>query len=251
MVRKLSQSYDRQSALRRWLRPKIKAARQREALWVHLLDLARLTPTAEGRAVLWTRLVHRNAVHQTSPYTREDRYPRLFDAAAALAPRAARILSFGCSTGEELLALRRRFPGAEIVGAEINPRSRRVAQARIGQDDRIKVISPKRVTGTFDIAFALAVLQREPHKIAEMGVEDLTPFYDYQRFDATVRQLADSIRPGGLLVVTNAQYRIEDSSVANQFEPLAVPSSKQSLMFGADGRRLADPSARTIFRKRH
>ena len=93
---------------------------------MRLFDTVRLVPSAEGRARLWTRILHGSRVHQTSPDTSEDRYPVLFDLASKLAPDAERILSFGCSTGEELQAIRRRFPDAEIVGAEINPRSRKI-----------------------------------------------------------------------------------------------------------------------------
>jgi SAM-dependent methyltransferase len=237
------------NALHEWLKSRIKAARKRRAPWVHLLDLFRSAISRDGRAVLWTRFIHRASVHQTSPYTREDRYPRLFDAAARLAPGAGRILSFGCSTGEELLALRRRFPGADIVGAEINPRSRRVARARVRHDDRIAVVNSREVTGVFDLVFALAVLQREPHKIADIGVEDLTPFYSFKQFDAAVRELAEWLRPGALLVVAKAQYRIEDSSVADQLEAIPHSTSAHWLVFGRDGRRLTDTPASTIFRK--
>src|SRR3954466_5687580 len=101
------------------LSPIIKAARLRRALWVRAIDAAALLRTAEGRARLWTRLAHPPGLHQTAPYTWLNRYPVLFDLAAELAPNARRILSFGCSVGEELVSLRSRFANAEIVGAEI------------------------------------------------------------------------------------------------------------------------------------
>jgi tRNA G46 methylase TrmB len=58
--------------------------------------------------------------HQLVDWTAPDRYPEIFAAAAAAAPDARRILSFGCSTGEECVSLAQYFPKAEIVGAEIN-----------------------------------------------------------------------------------------------------------------------------------
>src|SRR5436309_512742 len=164
------------------IRRRVKAGRKGGALWVRAADVLRLMPTAEGRARLWTRFAHAGEVHQTSPDTAEERYPELFDLAASLRPDAARILSFGCSTGEELIALRRRFSEAEIVGAEINPRSRRIARRRVQLDRRISLVPPQAIDGTFDAIFALAVLQREPHKIAEMHVENLSGFYPFPRF---------------------------------------------------------------------
>lgn len=216
---------------------------------MRLLDLTRLLLTAERRSLLWTRLVHGGEVHQTTPYTCEDRYPELFDLAARVAPDARRILSFGCSTGEELVALRRRFPEAEIVGSEINSRSRRIARRRVEEDPRTLVVKHDAVSGMFDVIFALAVLQREPHKIAEMEVVDLSPHYPHQRFDAAACDLARMLKPGGLLCVANAHYRIEDSSVAGQFEPTAESPVMEGPIFGPDGRRLDGATGRTVFRK--
>ncbi len=232
------------------LRARIKAGRARGALWVRVLDLVRHMPTAEGRALLWTRVAHAREVHQTTPYTCEERYPDLFDLAAALAPNATRILSFGCSTGEELDALRRRFPKAEIVGAEINPRSRGIAARRVARDPSTTVVPPDAVQGSFDAIFALAVFQKEPHKIAEMGVEDLSAHYPFERFDAAVRVLAGALRPGGFFCVSNAHYRFEDSTVAAQFEPVSTSPLIDRAVYAPNGRLIDSPVAYTMFRKR-
>jgi SAM-dependent methyltransferase len=200
--------------------------------------------------MLWTRVAHRDEVHQTTPFTCEERYPALFDLAATLAPDATRILSFGCSTGEELAALRRRFPRAEIVGAEINPRSRRIAARRVASDPDAVVVRPHAVQGSFDAIFALAVLQREPHKVAEMGVEDLSAYYPFYRFDAAVRALATALRPDGLFCVTNAHYRVEDSTVAAQFEPVSTSPLMDRAVYAPNGRLIDSPHAYTMFRKR-
>lgn len=232
------------------IRSTIKAGRRRGALWVRILDFARLAATGEGRGALWTRYAHRREVHQTTPYTHADRYPRLFDLAASLAPNARRILSFGCSTGEELLALRERFPGPEIVGAEINPRSRWIARRRVAHDARIVVVHPRCIDGIFDCVFALAVLQRQPHKVAEIGLENLSDHYPFSRFDSAVTGLVARLRSGGLLCVINAQYRVEDSSAAKQLEAVEGSPPTENQLFGPDGRLLKSGDAATIFRKR-
>lgn len=232
-----------------FVRSKIKAARKRGALWVRVLDVVRLLPRAEGRSRLWTRAIHAEEVHQTTPDTWEERYPDLFDLAVKLSPNASRILSFGCSTGEELISLRRRFPDAEIVGVEINPRGRRIAARRIVGERRTSVHS-RIPDGTFDVIFALAVLQREPHKIAEMNVDDLSPFYPFEKFDAAVVTLVDRLVPAGLLCVQLSQYRVEDSSVADQLQAVAGSPELESEAYGRDGRRLRGGAAgRTLFRK--
>ena len=237
-------------SLKDLLKPHVKAARRRGALWARLLDVVRLLPTAQGRSVLWTRLRHGGEVHQTTADTAEDRYPELFDHLAELMPRPRRVLSFGCSTGEELVSLRRRFPRAEIVGAEINARSRRLAVRRTARDPLTAVVSPDAIRGSFDLIFALAVLQREPHKIAEMQVEDLSTFYPFERFDAAVTSLSRRLDSGGLFCIDSAHYRLEDSSAVRELEPVEESPLATGLLFGPDGRRLRGAKSPTIFRKR-
>jgi hypothetical protein len=203
----------------------------------------------EGRGVVWTLLTNPGRVHQITPLTAADRYPELFDLAAELAPCANRLLSFGCSTGEEIVALRSRFPEAGIVGAEINGRSRRIAAQRVA-DDRLSIIMhPRSVRGTFDLVFALAVLQREPDRVVALDVQDISPFYPFARFDAAVQMLVESLRVGGLLCVVNAQYRVEDSSAAAQLEPIAATVQPRAPIFAADGRRTCQPIIPAVFRK--
>lgn len=231
------------------LRSRIKAARKRGAFWVRLLDLARLLASSDGRSRLWTRIVHRRQVHQATTVTAEDRYPELFDQAAALAPDATRILSFGCSTGEELASIRRRFPDATIVGAEINPRARCLAARKAASDPGIEVVRPDAITGPFDLIFALAVLQREPHRIGDLQVSNIASHYSFARFDAAVGDLVRLLRPGGLLCVFHTQYRVEDSAAMRLLEPVPTSPLLGAPLFAPSGERMNAPVARSIFRR--
>ncbi len=232
------------------LAPTLKAARLRRAYWVRAIDAAALLRTVEGRALLWTQLVHRRALHQTGAYTWLNRYPALFDLAAKLEPEARRILSFGCSTGEELISLRPRFRHAEIVGAEINPRSRAIARRRVSADPRTIVIAPESIAGSFDLVFALSVLQRDPHGLKhEMEGKHLAARYPFERFDAGVGSLVARLRKGGLLIVANTLYRIEDSSAAVELEPIVRSPKMNRVQLTPQGCPLAAAVARTVFRK--
>ena len=228
----------------------IRRGRMRAAWWVKVFDLVRPVFSAEGRSRILTRAWHRSEVHQTTAYTEPDRYPELMALAAKLNPRPSRILSFGCSTGEELATLRCYFPKAQIVGAEINARSRRIAKSRIGADSGISVVAPEGVSGTFAMIFALAVFQREPHKVVNMGVEDLSRHYPFARFDRGVRSLVDCLDPGGLLCVMHAHYPVETASAFAELDAIANSPRMELPLFGADGQRLANPIASSIFRKR-
>lgn len=232
------------------LRETMRAGRREGATWVRLADTLRALASRQGRASLYTRIVHGHSIHQVSGHTQPDRFPMLFDLTARLRPDAARILSFGCSTGEEIEALRRRFPGAAIVGAEINPHSRRLARHRMAGDARVRVVGPNAVEGRFDLIFALAVLQVRPDWVAEAGIVDVSRIYPFERFDNEVARLFVRLAPDGLLCVFNAQYRVEDSSVAMLLEPIADSPPLVLPIFDRDGKRY-EPSTvgRSLFRR--
>jgi cyclopropane fatty-acyl-phospholipid synthase-like methyltransferase len=216
---------------------------------VRLFDVLRHVPTAEGRAMLWTRLAHRRDLHQTTAQTSINRYPQLFDLALRLAPGARRILSFGCSTGEELIALRQRFPSAAIIGAEINPRSRRMAARAVAEDPGSHVVAHDAIRGSFDAIFALAVLQRLPVTVEETGMADLSHHYPFARFDAAVTALAQRLETGGLLCVFHCHYRVEDSAAATMLDAIPESPPLEGRLFGPDGRLLGHVDGRSIFRK--
>jgi chemotaxis methyl-accepting protein methylase len=77
------------------------------------------------RSIFVLQVFNREHLHQTTALTAMDRYPRIFSACRDFFGdrQDLKILSFGCSTGEEVLTLRRYFPSAFITGAEINRRS--------------------------------------------------------------------------------------------------------------------------------
>ena len=232
------------------IQSRIRGARKRGAWLVKLIDTVRPALSAQGRGELCTSYLYGDEVHQTTSVTAYDRYPDLMALAAKLRPNARRILSFGCSTGEELSTLRSYFPSAEIVGAEINPRSRGIAERRVAHDERIAVLAPGRIQGSFDLIFALAVLQREPHMILQIDADDLSAHYPFDRFDKAVIDLVERLRPGGLFCAFHAHYPIEESTGATKLEAIDASPVMEEPLFGRDGRRLSKPEARSIFQKR-
>ena len=178
------------------------------------------------RSARLLKLRYGDAVHQTTALTWMDRYPVLFRACReSLGDRASlRLLSYGCSTGEEVLTLRRYFPEAQIVGADINPRA--LARARQHQvDERIAFVRSKlrtiRSHGPYDAIFCMAVLQRTPHAVEAQNLSSLERLYPFARFDAQLSELDSLLKPGGLLIVHHTQYVFEHASIAGRYRPLA------------------------------
>jgi len=175
------------------------------------------------RYVRIMRLFHPNLVHQTTPVTCSNRYPEVFIECLGYfaGTENIRILSFGCSTGEEVLTLREYFPHATIVGADINKRSLKTCR-KLPVDEKISFVysTPKNLKelGTFDAIFCMAVFQRTPHHIANAGITDISELYPFDKFEKQIVFLRDMINPQGLLIVHFAQYSLADTCAASGFK---------------------------------
>ena len=212
----------------------MRQGRRSKSTWAFLVDNVRQLRTREGLAELWTKNFHRDGVHQVTAYTERNRYPELFDLVAALRPDAGRILSFGCSTGEEIEAIRSRFSEALIFGAEINPRSRQIARARFRNDKNVAIRSSYQGELSFDIAFAMAVLQFRPHLIKSSEITDLSEIYPFSRFANEVENLVAHLAPAGLLCVMHTQYRVEDTKSATALQALSCAPMLPGPLFGSN-----------------
>lgn len=212
--------------------------------------LGLLVSDAEGRSILRALAGNPRNLHQTMVLTWADRYPEIFAACREHLGDGPerRILSYGCSSGEEVLTLRRYFPAAMVVGAEINRRCLDACR-RLPVDHRIAFVRSDlralRALGPFDAVFCMAVLERTPHAIDARGIDNLRWIYPFKKFDRQVSRLDDLVKPGGLLVLHNTQYRFADATVAGRYAALDAPGQgvDEISKFGRDSRRLERPPA--------
>lgn len=215
--------------------------------WVHrLID-------AELRSVHQTRREHAGELFQVSPYTVEDRYPELFDALAARLAGIAepRILSFGCSNGAEVRAMRSRLPTAWITGIDANRRN--IALARnADRHPRSFYIHGARVAPDqhYDAVLAMAVFRRGA--LERQQPESCEAELPFARFEDAVAMLDACLKPRGWLAVWNAQFRFCDTQLANRYvvDPFRLPGEAQTLLYGPDDKRLNEIAySEILFRK--
>jgi SAM-dependent methyltransferase len=184
--------------------------------------------------------------HQLPNQTALNRYPEIFAATAAVAPHAKRVLSFGCSTGEECVTLAEYFPAAQIVGTDINPVT--LLKARKHRTDRIRfVYAGDRILsgfGGFDVVFCMAVL-----RTSKRGSWAVHKHYPFDRFVERAQFLESLVKPGGLLVIHNAAYRFSDVPRRFTYDTLPPVVQRRDKVYLPDGVTEAKPDG-CIFRKR-
>ena len=194
---------------------------------------------------------------QPYPHTLPDRYPWLFDfAAAALAGLPSRrLLSFGCSRGDEVFSLRRRFPDAVIKGIDIDPANIAACLAK-APDARLSFEAASNTRGEpyghYDAIFCLAVLCHGDLTVT--GAARSEPLLRFADFERTVADLARCLKPGGLLFLHTTNFRFCDTALAGDFAVVFEARPEQlapDALFDRDGRLM--PGERYLpvgFRKR-
>ena len=164
--------------------------------------------------------------HQLNNSTSSDRYPEIFNSVKAQINenhKELKILSFGCSTGEECFALRNYFKNAKIIGVDINTANLKKCTAKNRDNNTVffkssldNIIN----NGKYDVIFAMSVLCRWPETKDCKNIERKYPF---SKFQEVVCMLNKSLKNRGLLVVFNSNYLVMDTTIHNEYETINIP----------------------------
>lgn len=205
----------------------------------------------------WLQLRPPPGLFQPSSDTRDDRYPETF--AFVLAEIGdgpdRRLLSFGCSTGEEVFSLRRYFTAAILRGLDINAHNIAVCRRRggdAGMSFALAGSAEDEMTESYDAIFAMAVFRHGDLASTPPRCEPYLRFADFSHHAAI---LSRRLKPGGLLAIQHANFRFSDTGAAAHFDKIfqgdRLPGSKPTPIYGADGRLLpGSPGDDGVFRKR-
>ena len=225
------------------------------------LLLALATSTDVRRS--WSlRLSRPGNLFQPHNDTEANRYPEVFVALRDWIGEGdddIRLLSFGCSTGEEVFSLRRYFPSAYIKGVDISRaniadckrRQRRLQDARL---DFVRASSTQaEASRLYDAILCMAVFRHGD--LGTQHPESCAHRITFEAFEVTVTDLARCLKPRGYLVVEHSNFRFSDTAVAAQFECVARRSCtttdcQRTPLFGPNNRLLETPTCIEIaFRK--
>jgi len=196
---------------------------------------------ARFRSLIFLKYVGGADVHQVSNMTCENRYPELFlESTAILEDRPdLRIVSYGCSTGEEVRTLRKYFPQSYILGVDINRWNLVQCHAQ-AWDSKIHFAhseSPQWSSGAFfDMICCLSVLQRPENR--DPRTTDSSAFYPFAKWNAKLVELDEHLAIGGLLLLADMDYRFDDCAVAEKYELLVEVPGSDRPVYSKSNRRL-------------
>ena len=228
-------------------------------LWNTTRIVIRVCADPDFRSICLLQLLNSKNVHQTTSLTFMDRYPMIFSACRDYfnGKQDLKILSYGCSTGEEVLTLRQYFPTAQIIGAEINKRSLEKCK-ELHVDGKITFLYSTfceiQKHGPYDVIFCMAVFQRKPHYIEAKGISSLKKIYPFEKFERQIIELDKLINQYGLLVIHFTQYSLLDTSVVFKYKALDDYSQDNYKMpvFDKNNNLVENPAPQnTIFIKLH
>ncbi len=196
----------------------------------------------------WLSLKFRTSptyIIQTASTTFMDRHPDIFEfLKLQFGDKSIRILSFGCSTGEECFSLRKYLPNAHITGVDINPTSIETAKKSSLRDDRMEflniTLNELENLEKFDAIVGLSVFCKNPEA---HELQDISSIYPFFRFNDAISILDSMINSKGFLILRSSNFRMRDTDVFKKYDLIDFENRRQPLdfpKFDSNNRRLKD-----------
>lgn len=175
------------------------------------------------RSETLTKLHFGNQFHQQSTFTTSDRYPLLFKECAGYLSLISnpKILSFGCSTGEEVNSIGQYLPNANIMGVDINIWCLKQCRKKY-KNKKISFVHRfsdkfKNASG-FDAIFCMAVFQRTGNRTNSDNSAAVG--FRFDQFDQEINLLDGKLKSGGLLIIDQSDFSFTDTVCSEKYTPL-------------------------------
>lgn len=158
-------------------------------------------------------------IFQEASTTELNRHPDIFSfLKVKYKDKNIKILSFGCSTGEECVSINKYLPNASILGIDINKKSLAKAnQNNSNQNISYKYCEPNEISnlGEFDVVIAISVLCKHPE--AEY-LNNLSKIYPFKRYEDMVHKLDSVLKEEGLLIIRSSNYIFSDTKTSKKYQ---------------------------------
>jgi FkbM family methyltransferase len=165
-------------------------------------------------------------IHQKNTATKYNRYPEIFDLCKSIkGDEKLNILSFGCSTGDEIQTLKDiYFKNSFVDGVDINPECISLCIDKFGKDSIYEYNEFINSKKTYDVIFAMSVLCKWEdsisHKDCTKLVDDCSEIYPFEKFNFVTKLLSEKLNEGGILVIYNSNFCFQDASCYDDFIPI-------------------------------
>lgn len=184
--------------------------------------------------------------HQNDITTKLNRYPEIFNFCNENKPKNnCKILSFGSSTGEELVSLAMHFGESEIYGVEIDEECIKKSKIITKSVDRVKV-SQCIPDEKFDIIFCMSVLCRWPET---QTINDCSDIYKFEQFEDVVNEIDKHLNENGLLIIFNSNFIFEDVEISKNYESIFSSNDAQVHKFSKENKKINTNYKKCVFRK--
>lgn len=182
----------------------------------------KLITISSFRNQTFSRIRFKKHFHQTSHYTEINRYPDLFEICRDHFKHKPdiRILSFGCSTGEEVFSIGKYLPDARITGTDISKWCIRECRKKNKNKnlDFVHCRSEKfNKLNNLDAIFCLAVFQHPDNRLMSTGSASE---YLFSQFENQIIILDKKLKTGGLLFIDNCDFNFFETVVSEHYSPL-------------------------------
>jgi chemotaxis methyl-accepting protein methylase len=156
--------------------------------------------------------------HQHSHATVYNRYPEIFKKCVDICQlKSPKILSFGCSTGEEAFSLAESyFKTSEIHGVDISPEViEKAKQNNKFSNIQFYTYSHLLPDSKFDIIFCMSVLCNWP---ATKDATNCHEYYQFDKFEKELIKLDAMLNEGGILVIYNSNFCFSDTILKHKYK---------------------------------
>ncbi|SMG42239.1 Methyltransferase domain-containing protein [Marivirga sericea] len=171
--------------------------------------------------------------HQLTSTTKYNRYPKIFSAMQEYVTRhwpeqEIKILSYGCSEGEECFSVNEYLKESSILGVDIN-KSNLLKAKKKNDTKNIKFAesthSNIETGGKYHAILCMSVLCRWEDTKDMNNCEKIYPF---RKFEETVSFLSDQLLENGILIIYNSNFMFEQTEVGKEFKILDVKGEDNS-----------------------